>query len=91
MIGEITRFNHSTLSKNKSQSIMPEFLFFHELSGQGILRYEDFNYILKRIPYKIKNNISFDYIHKKIKKFLRFYLVFNLIFLSSSPSVKIFS
>lgn len=68
LIGEITRFNHSTLSKNKSHSIMPEFLFFHELSGQGILKYEDFNYILKRIPYKIKNNISFDYIKEKNKK-----------------------
>ncbi len=68
LIGEITRFDYKTLYLNKDNSIMPEFLFFHELSGQGILRHEDFNLVLKKIPYKLKKNISFDNVKVKNKK-----------------------
>ena len=68
LIGEITRFDHKTLANNKALSIMPEFLFFHELSGQGVLKYEEFKYILKKIPYKLEKNIKFDQVKSSGKK-----------------------
>ncbi len=60
LIGEIMKIDNKTLAANKSTSIMPEFLFFHELSGQGVLKYEDYNTILKKIPFKLIKNIKFD-------------------------------
>jgi len=67
LIGEITKFDYETMALNKNTSIMPEFLFFHELSGQGVLKYEDYDKILKKIPYKLEKNIKFDLIKSKTK------------------------
>ena len=67
LIGEITKFDYETMALNKSYSIMPEFLFFHELSGQGVLKYEDYDSILKKIPYKLEKQIKFDLIKTKNK------------------------
>ena len=63
----ITKFDYETMALNKSFSIMPEFLFFHELSGQGVLKYEDYDSILKKIPYKLEKQIQFDLIKTKNK------------------------
>ena len=60
LIGEITKMDNKVLVENKHTSIMPEFLFFHELSGQGVLKYEDYGNILKKIPFKLLKNIKFD-------------------------------
>ena len=40
-----------------------EFLFFHEISGQGVLKIDDFNYI-KKIPYSLSNSYEFDYVKR---------------------------
>lgn len=68
LIGEITKFNNTVLNKNKKISIMPEFLFFHEISGQGVLKYNDYKTILKKIPYTLKNSINFDIVKEQNKK-----------------------
>jgi|TARA_Y100000294_G_C8519783_1_gene322387 ubiquinone/menaquinone biosynthesis C-methylase UbiE len=65
LIGEITRIDNHILAFNKNTSIMPEFLFFHELSGQGILRMSDYDFILKKIPYKLIKKIEFDIVKYK--------------------------
>lgn len=68
IIGEIIKVKNQVLSKNKDISILPEFLFFHEISRQGVLSIEDFKYIKKRIPYKLANMHNFDYVFDKNKK-----------------------
>ena len=68
LIGEITKFNLKTLSRNKNTSIMPEFLFFHELSGQGLMSNKEFKYVLKEIPYKLKKLVNLTTSVLKIEK-----------------------
>lgn len=68
LIGEITKFNNTVLNKNKKISIMPEFLFFHEISGQGVLKYNDYKTILKKIPYTLKRSLNFDIVKEQNKK-----------------------
>jgi len=60
VMGEITDVPVETLSKNKYESIMPEFLLFHEVSRQGVLSWDDYQKILKRIPYSVKHEKLFD-------------------------------
>ena len=60
LIGEITKIENHVLALNKDVSIMPEFLFFHELSGQGVLKFSDYDHILKKIPYRLSKHIKFD-------------------------------
>ena len=60
LIGEITKIENHVLALNKDVSIMPEFLFFHELSGQGVLKFSDYDLILKKIPYRLSKCIKFD-------------------------------
>lgn len=69
IIGEITAVPEDVLVANKYESILPEYLFFHEISGQGILNWEAYKDIVKKVPYKIKNEKLFDilsYGNKKI-------------------------
>ena len=66
--GEIINIDPMTLSKNRDISILPEFLFFHEISGQGVLKINDFDYIKKKIPYNLSNSYEFDYVKNKNKK-----------------------
>ena len=68
LIGEITKMDNKTLIDNKHTSIMPEFLFFHELSGQGVLKYKDYGDILKKIPFNLLKNIKFDVMRTNKKK-----------------------
>ena len=70
LIGEIIKVDNETLSENRDISILPEFLFFHEISGQGVLKIDDFNYI-KKIPYSLSNSYEFDYVKRNRKKFLQ--------------------
>ena len=68
LIGEIIKVDNETLSENRDISILPEFLFFHEISGQGVLKIDDFNYIKKKIPYSLSNSYEFDYVKRNRKK-----------------------
>jgi hypothetical protein len=39
---------------------MPEYLFFHELSKQGILLWPEYNEMLRNSPYCLENEWLFD-------------------------------
>ena len=67
LIGEITNIPSDILSKNIDTSIMPEFLFFHQLSNQGVLKYSDFKNIQSKIPQKVNREIKFDIVKFKNK------------------------
>lgn len=68
LIGEIVNIDSPILNENKEISILPEFLFFHEISGQGVLSIKELNYIKKKIPYKLINYHEFDYVFYKKNK-----------------------
>ena len=60
IIGEITLVPTDVLVKTRYETIMPEFLFFHEISGQGVLSWQDYQNILKQIPYNLSGEKIFD-------------------------------
>ena len=60
IIGEITRVDDELLSRNRYHSLLPEFQFFHDISKQGILSWEEYQLILKDIPYSLKAEKLFD-------------------------------
>ncbi|MFA5337841.1 MAG: class I SAM-dependent methyltransferase [Candidatus Omnitrophota bacterium] len=60
IVGEIAAIPPEALAKNRHESIMPEFLFFHQISGQGVLSLSEYRNMLKKIPYKLKNEKLFD-------------------------------
>lgn len=68
LIGEISKLPSESLTKYVDSSIMPEFLFFHELSGQGVLEYKDYKKIQKQIPQKLDHDIKFDLVKYKNQK-----------------------
>ena len=68
LLGEIVKPDKKILEKNIYNSILPEYIFFHEMSGQGILTYNELKFILKKIPYKLKKQINIDVISYKNKK-----------------------
>jgi hypothetical protein len=59
-IAEIVAIPPDLLARNHEASIMPEFLFFHELSNQGVLSWEAWQEILKEIPYRLSAERQFD-------------------------------
>ena len=60
IVGEIFRQNKNILSKNKDISIMPEFLFFHDLSGQGILKFNEYKKTFKELKIDVKKEYLID-------------------------------
>jgi len=60
IIGEISRLNDKTLKSHNSISIMPEFMLFHTLSGQGLLSEKQYMDIFKNSSYKLKKIIRTD-------------------------------
>jgi hypothetical protein len=60
VIGEVVRQSDDVLSKHSAASIMPEYLFFHELSGQGVLSWDEYQQILYSIPYELLFERLFD-------------------------------
>ena len=67
VIGEILELKHEHLFLNRSLSIMPEFLFFHEISGQGVLSQDEYNFIERKINFKTIKKIYFDKLKSKNK------------------------
>jgi SAM-dependent methyltransferase len=63
VIGDVISQPDDTLSNNNLRSIMPEYLFFHEMSGQGILRWDEYQEILKNISYDLIFENLFDAMH----------------------------
>ncbi len=64
-VGELVKPKTSIMVKNRYASIMPEYMLFHDLSGQGVLNYFQLKYILKNIPYKLVDKNNFDMIKHK--------------------------
>lgn len=60
VLGEICNIPPNVLASNHESSIMPEYLLFHELSGQGVLSWEDWNQILADSPYQLRGERRFD-------------------------------
>lgn len=60
IIGEVVRQSDDMLSKHSNASIMPEYLFFHEMSDQGVLSWEEYQHILNNIPYELLFDRLFD-------------------------------
>ncbi len=60
VLGELVRHPEEILAKEHAGTIMPEYLFFHELSGQGILSWDEYQQILQAIPYKLSSERLFD-------------------------------
>ena len=59
-MGEITAIPPSLLAACHETSIMPEMLFFHELSGQRVLSWDTWNEILHEIYYQLAGERPFD-------------------------------
>jgi SAM-dependent methyltransferase len=60
VLAEIVAIPADVLAANYSASIMPEFLFFHELSKQGVLGWDTWQAILRQIPYALSAERQFD-------------------------------
>ena len=60
LLGEIVSVPDTALSANRSESIMPEFLLFHALSGQNVLSWDDWLKVRDTIPYTVKGERHFD-------------------------------
>jgi hypothetical protein len=60
IVGEIVNIAPETLADNHSASIMPEFLLFHALSGQGVLTWQQHRSMLSNIPFRLAAEVRFD-------------------------------
>ena len=60
IIGEMVRQSDAILQKNNHRSLIPEYLFFHEMSKQGVLPWEDYLNIIKKVGYEIVVEKLFD-------------------------------
>jgi len=60
IIGEMVRQSDEILQKNNHRSLIPEYLFFHEMSKQGVLPWEDYLDIIKKVGYEIVVEKLFD-------------------------------
>jgi hypothetical protein len=48
------------LAENSRISIMPEYLFFHRLSGQGVMSWDAWQRILSQTSYNLAAEVRFD-------------------------------
>jgi hypothetical protein len=69
IIGEIVSIPNHILVKNRHGSIMPEFLLFHDISGQGVLTWQQFQTILTKIPYVLEHEAKFDLVEDDGEEF----------------------
>ena len=60
IIGEIIRIPPHDLAMSRHDSIMPEYMLFHTLSGQGVLTWEQFQQVLRSIPYCLVKEVRLD-------------------------------
>ena len=57
---ELVKADAVTYSLNKDFTFMPEYMLFHDLSGQGVFSYRDLENIVKKSNFKIEKRIIFD-------------------------------
>lgn len=68
VICELLKNNFISNQLDIEDSIMPEYEFFHNLSGQGILSLKEYYQIFKMANLKLENKIFFDNLDKKKSK-----------------------
>ena len=54
LIGEIVKHENKILKEIHPKSLMPEYLFFRKLSGQGILSWSNYKSLLVDCPYSLE-------------------------------------
>jgi hypothetical protein len=60
ILGEIVNLPAEVMAAGHVESIMPEFLLFHALSGQGVFTWEQHRQVLHEIPYTLAAEVLFD-------------------------------
>ncbi len=60
VICELVEIPSEILSINRKKTFIPEYLFFHSLSGQTVLSLKKLNEIIKLSDFKLDKKISFD-------------------------------
>ncbi len=60
IIGEIVRLENRILKEIYNKSLMPEYLFFHKISGQGIMSWKEYKSLLIDSPYTLEYKWLFD-------------------------------
>jgi SAM-dependent methyltransferase len=78
IIGEIVRIPSEHLAKEFKASIVPEFLLFHKMSGQGVLSWPEWRDVLSKIPYKVASESLFDLVKESETGFLPSSFVWHL-------------
>ncbi len=60
VVGEVVRQSEDILLNNNNRSLLAEYLFFHEISGQGILSWEEYKAVLANTDYELAVEKLFD-------------------------------
>jgi hypothetical protein len=60
IMGEIVNLPPEVMAAGHEESIMPEFLLFHALSGQGVFTWQQHQQVLREIPYTLATEVLFD-------------------------------
>lgn len=60
IIGEVVKHSAETLRLNRGSSVLPELTLVHELSGQGLLTWDQWQEVVARVPYQIERQLLFD-------------------------------
>jgi len=58
--GELVRLSPDQLAASRDESIMPEYLLFHALSGQHPLSEQELSELLEQIPYRLVGRKAYD-------------------------------
>lgn len=79
LVGEIVRTGKNMSVESVGMSIIPEFMLFHDFSGQGVLSYEEWNDVWERSPYEIAKSVEFDMVTTDSGKSIPSAFVYHLI------------
>jgi hypothetical protein len=60
LIGEIVRLPAEVLERHRSTSVLPELTLIHDLSGQGLLSWDEWQEVSQEMPYVIKGEHRLD-------------------------------
>ena len=60
IVGEVVAAPPEALAGVREESVYPELLLFHALSGQGVLTWDGHREWLRRVPYRVAGEERFD-------------------------------
>jgi hypothetical protein len=58
--GELFRLSPEQMASSRHESIMPEYMLFHALSGQHLMSEKELSELLSQIPYRLVYRQTFD-------------------------------